>query len=115
RSIIGRFLEHTRVYYFLNGGKDEIYAGSADLMERNLLRRVETAFPVESNKLKDRMKAELEIYMKDNTQAWILQPDGSYVRAQPGPDDEPVTAQSWLLERLAASSGTANGGAVSGA
>ena len=115
RSIIGRFLEHTRVYYFLNGGKDEIYAGSADLMERNLLRRVETAFPVEANKLKERMKAELEIYMKDNTQAWILQPDGSYVRAQPGPDDEPVTAQSWLLERLAASSGTANGSAVSGA
>jgi len=115
RSIIGRFLEHTRVYYFLNGGKDEIYAGSADLMERNLLRRVETAFPVEANKLKERMKAELEIYMKDNTQAWILQPDGSYVRAQPGPDDESVTAQSWLLERLAASSGTANGGAVSGA
>ena len=106
RSIIGRFLEHTRVYYFLNGGSDEIYAGSADLMERNLLRRVETAFPVETNKIKERMKEELDIYVKDNTQAWILQTDGSYVRAQPGPDDETISAQSWLLDKLAASSGT---------
>ncbi len=106
RSIIGRFLEHTRVYYFLNGGNDEIYAGSADLMERNLLRRVETAFPVETNKIKERMKEELEIYVKDNTQAWVLQTDGSYVRAQPGPDDETISAQSWLLDKLAASSGT---------
>ncbi|WP_414716227.1 MULTISPECIES: polyphosphate kinase 1 [unclassified Thalassolituus] len=106
RSIIGRFLEHTRVYYFLNGGSDEIYAGSADLMERNLLRRVETAFPVETNKIKERMKEELEIYVRDNTQAWILQTDGSYVRAQPGPDDETISAQSWLLDKLAASSGT---------
>ena len=53
----------------LNGGSDEIYAGSADLMERNLLRRVETAFPVETNKIKERMKEELEIYVRDNTQA----------------------------------------------
>ena len=106
RSIIGRFLEHTRVYYFRNGGNDEIYAASADLMERNLLRRVETAFPVESNKLKERMKEELEIFMRDNTQAWVLQPDGSYVRVQPGPDQEVISAQNWLLERLAASSGT---------
>ncbi len=110
RSIIGRFLEHTRVYYFLNGGSDEIYAGSADLMERNLLRRVETAFPVETNKIKERMKEELEIYVKDNTQAWILQTDGSYVRAQPGPDDETISAQSWLLDKLAASSGTPSAG-----
>ena len=110
RSIIGRFLEHTRVYYFLNGGNDEIYAGSADLMERNLLRRVETAFPVETNKIKERMKEELEIYVKDNTQAWILQTDGSYVRAQPGPDDETISAQSWLLDKLAASSGTPSAG-----
>ena len=106
RSIIGRFLEHPRVYYFLNGGNDEIYAGSADLMERNLLRRVETAFPVETNKIKERMKEELEVYVQDNTQAWILQTDGSYVRAQPGPDDEVISAQSWLLDKLAASSGT---------
>ncbi|WP_300432057.1 polyphosphate kinase 1 [uncultured Thalassolituus sp.] len=107
RSIIGRFLEHTRVFYFLNDGKDEIYAASADLMERNLLRRVETAFPIESNKLKERMKEELEICMKDNTQAWILQSDGSYVRQQPAEGEEPLSAQNWLLDRLAASSGAA--------
>ena len=103
RSIIGRFLEHSRVYYFLNDGNDEIYAGSADLMERNLLNRVETAFPIENTKLKERMKAELEIFMRDNTQAWILQTDGSYVRIQAGPDDEQVSAQNVLLETLAAS------------
>lgn len=105
RSVIGRFLEHSRVYYFLNNGKDEIYAASADLMERNLLNRVETAFPIENNKLKERMKSELEVYMLDNCQAWILQQDGSYVRAQPAADQELVKAQSILLETLAASAG----------
>lgn len=104
RSIVGRFLEHTRVYYFFNNGKDEIYAGSADMMERNLLHRVETAFPIENNKLKERMKNELEVYMQDNFQAWDLQPDGSYVRAQPGKNADIIKAQSLLLETLAASS-----------
>lgn len=103
RSIIGRFLEHTRVYYFLNGGKDEIYAGSADLMERNLLRRVETAFPVENPKLKERMKTELESYTLDNSQAWILQTDGTYVRRTPQEGEPIIRAQTMLLETLAAS------------
>jgi polyphosphate kinase len=101
RSIIGRFLEHTRVYYFQNGGKDEIYAASADLMERNLLNRVETCFPIESNKLKERMKSELAVYMEDNCQAWDLQSDGSYVRCQPGKGEEAIKAQAILLEKLA--------------
>ncbi len=104
RSIVGRFLEHTRVYYFFNNGKDEIYAGSADMMERNLLHRVETAFPIENNKLKERMKNELEVYMQDNCQAWDLQPDGTYVRAQPGKNEDIIKAQSLLLETMAASS-----------
>jgi polyphosphate kinase len=103
RSIIGRSLEHTRVFYFLNDGNDEIYAASADLMERNLLRRVETAFPIEFPKLKERMKDELEIYMLDNCQAWDLQPDGTYVRAQPGANEPMIKAQAVLLEKLAAS------------
>ena len=103
RSIIGRFLEHTRVYYFHNNGKDEIYAGSADLMERNLLRRVETAFPIESNKLKERMKSELEAYMLDSDQAWELQCDGSYIRVSVSEGVEPLKAQHILLENLAAS------------
>ncbi|ASP38129.1 polyphosphate kinase 1 [Bacterioplanes sanyensis] len=102
-SIIGRFLEHTRVYYFHNNGKDEIYAGSADLMERNLLRRVETAFPVDNSKLRERMKAELEVYMRDNTQAWVLQPDGQYLRQTPQEGDDVISGQSWLIEKLATS------------
>lgn len=101
RSIIGRFLEHTRVYHFHNNGKDEIYAGSADLMERNLLNRVETAFPVETNRLKDRMIKELQAYMKDNSQAWVLQADGSYVRCQPADGEDVIKSQSILLETLA--------------
>jgi len=103
RSIIGRFLEHSRVYYFFNNGKDEIYAASADLMERNLLNRVETAFPIENNKLKERMKGELDVYIRDNCQAWDLQPDGTYIRARPAEGEEPVKAQTILLETLAAS------------
>ncbi len=104
RSIIGRFLEHTRVYYFLNDGKDEVYAGSADLMERNLLNRVETAFPIESNKLKERVKSELQAYMDDNSQAWILQSDGSYIRRQPAEGEDVFRAQNILIENLAAAS-----------
>ena len=72
-------------------------------MERNLLNRVETAFPIENSKLKERMKAELEIFMRDNTQSWVLQTDGSYVRVQPGPDEDAISAQNWLLDTLAAS------------
>lgn len=103
RSIIGRFLEHTRVYYFYNDGKDEIYAASADLMERNLLNRVETCFPVENNKLKERMKHELEAYLLDNTQAWVLQTDGNYVRQQAKDGEQTITAQSIMLDNLATS------------
>lgn len=104
RSIIGRFLEHTRVYYFYNNGDDQIYAASADLMERNLLNRVETAFPVETEKLKERMKKDLEYYMRDNCQAWILQSDGSYELRQPKENEEIFKAQNALLNDLAASS-----------
>ena len=70
-------------------------------MERNLLNRVETAFPVETNRLKERMKKELDAYMQDNCQAWVLQADGSYVRCQPLDGEEEVKAQSILLETLA--------------
>lgn len=104
RSIIGRFLEHSRVYCFHNNGKDEVYAGSADMMERNLLHRVETAFPIENNRLKERVLSELDSYMQDNCQAWDLQSDGSYVRAQPQEGEPMLKAQSILLERLASSS-----------
>ncbi|MCE1116260.1 MULTISPECIES: polyphosphate kinase 1 [Pseudomonas] len=100
RSIIGRFLEHTRVFYFLNGGEEQIYLSSADWMERNLDKRVETCFPVEGKKLLLRVKKELEGYLTDNTQAWTLQPDGRYVRSSPTGNQNPRSAQATLLERL---------------
>ena len=100
RSVVGRFLEHTRVYYFENGGGPEVYAASADWMERNFFRRVEVAFPIEDPVLRRRVLDDLALYLADNTQAWILQPDGSYRRLQPAPDEPPVSAQQALLERL---------------
>ena len=101
RSIVGRFLEHTRVYYFHNKDDAEIFCASADLMERNLFRRVETCFPILDPKLKKRaLKEGLEIFFEDNVHAWILQNDGSYVRVIPGEDDEPYPAQEILLEAL---------------
>jgi|SRR5579871_1983663 len=81
-SVIGRFLEHARIYYFRNGGKEQVYVGSADLMPRNLNRRVEIVFPVEDPKLVRRIKDDiLEVYLSDNVNAYRMQPDGSYRRA----------------------------------
>ena len=100
RSIIGRFLEHTRIYYFHHSGEELITLSSADWMERNLFNRVETCFPVTDEKLKARVLEEgLDIYLRDNAQAWLLQPDGTYQRASCDPDNV-VAAQHWLLERL---------------
>ncbi len=94
RSIIGRFLEHSRIYYFHNNGQEEIYLGSADIMERNLDRRVEQIFPLEEPGLLRHVRdGLLEIYLRDNTCAWILQPDGSYTRLTPEPGEEPVNSQ----------------------
>ncbi|WP_263143904.1 polyphosphate kinase 1 [Pseudomonas sp. RIT-PI-AD] len=100
RSIVGRFLEHSRIYYFLNGGDEKIYLSSADWMERNLDKRVETCFPVEGKKLITRVKKELEAYLTDNTQAWVLQSDGRYQRLQPSGNQNPRNCQAGLLERL---------------
>jgi polyphosphate kinase len=80
RSIVGRFLEHSRIFYFANGGEDQVYLGSADWMPRNLLERVEVLFPIKDPMLKQRIVGEiLDAYLADNAQARILQPDGSYV------------------------------------
>ena len=100
RSIVGRFLEHSRVYYFANGGDDQLWCASADWMERNFFRRVEVAFPVERPKLKARILGDLECWLADNTNAWLLQADGRYVRLTPGAEP-PFTAQQTLLERHA--------------
>ena len=99
RSIIGRFLEHTRVYLFENNDNPEIYASSADLMDRNLFRRVEAFFPIENKKLHDRIIEDLECYLKDDSQAWILQSDGSYKQMHPV-GEQPYQAQIDILERI---------------
>lgn len=99
RSIVGRFLEHTRVYYFANQGNARIYCSSADWMNRNLFNRVEACFPIEDPALRKRIyQLGLLNYLKDNQQAWALQGDGTWVRVQ-SQQDEPVhNAQQLLLE-----------------
>ncbi len=90
RSIVGSFLEHNRIFYFHNSGDEEIYMGSADLMQRNLDRRVETMFPLEDPQLKRFVRdVLLENYLRDNVHSRVLQPDGSYVRLSPN-EGEPV-------------------------
>lgn len=100
RSIIGRFLEHTRVYYFGNGGEPDVFCSSADWMDRNLFRRVEVCFPIIQADLKQRLIDDLATYLTDNTQAWLMQADGNYLRATPGMA-APLSAQGDLLQRLA--------------
>ena len=98
-SIVGRFLEHARIYYFYNGGDEEILTGSADLMPRNLYRRVETLFPVEDPALKTALRDQiLNIHLKDNLKARRMLPDGSYERVQPKDGEPTVDSQMWLIE-----------------
>ncbi|WP_208399766.1 polyphosphate kinase 1 [Dyella sp. SG562] len=99
RSIVDRFLEHSRAYWFANNGDDELFLASADLMERNLDRRVETGFPIESKKLQQRVKKELELYLADNSSASVLQADGHYHRLAPS-GQAVRNAQAQLLERI---------------
>ncbi|MGH8458776.1 MAG: polyphosphate kinase 1, partial [Nevskiales bacterium] len=99
RSIIGRFLEHTRVFYFQNGGNPEYWCASADWMERNFFRRVESCFPIESKPLQKRLWQDLQLYLEDNAQAWALQPDGSYRRVTPPAGELPCSAQQRLMEQ----------------
>lgn len=99
-SVVGRFLEHSRIYYFCNGGNEEIYLGSADLMPRNLNRRVEVLFPLEDASLvrylRDKVLAE---YMHDNVKARIMQPDGTYIRRKKTPKEKPLNIQTYLIEQ----------------
>ena len=99
RSIIGRFLEHHRVFYFENNGNPELFCSSADWMLRNMFHRVETCFPIKHKKIRDRIFEEMELYLRDNTHAWLLQSDGNYIPTQPQKGEEPIDAQATLLER----------------
>jgi len=108
RSIVGRFLEHSRVFYFLNGStehddRSELYLASAAWMERNFFRRVEIAFPVREQTHRDRILRDLNYYLADNTQSWTLERDGSYTHCERG-DDAVRDAQASLLGRYAAGS-----------
>jgi polyphosphate kinase len=105
RSIVGRFLEHPRVWCFGEGTGAALYCSSADWMERNLFRRVEIAFPILDPVLHAQMREELALYLSDTADTWLLQPDGSYLRAREGVS-EPVSAQTTLLQRY---TGTASG------
>ena len=97
-SIIGRYLEHSRLYYFHNDGKEEMYIGSADLMTR-IDHRVEVIFPIENPEhihyLRDEM---LAVYLKDNTRARVMESDGTYTRLKPHGDDKTIDVQQWLME-----------------
>jgi polyphosphate kinase len=85
RSIVGRFLEHHRIFYFYAGGEEKVYLSSADWMDRNFFRRVELAFPVNDRRLKRRVIAEgLSVFLGDNQSAWLMQSDGHYQRRRPG-------------------------------
>jgi len=100
RSIVGRFLEHSRVFYFANGDDEELYCASADWMERNFFRRIEVGFPIGRRKHRERILADLETYLADNVNAWSLQPDGSYRRV--AADGLPrLCAQEELLAKYA--------------
>ncbi len=101
RSIVGRFLEHSRVYWFGNNGAPELYCASADWLERNLLRRVETCFPILDTDLARRIYREvLQNYLDDNLNAWELQEDGRYLKCEPAPGQPPHSAQQALMEGL---------------
>jgi polyphosphate kinase len=97
RSVVGRFLEHSRIYYFANGGNEEVILGSADLMPRNLDRRVEVMFPVEPRHLVARLKQVLDIYLEDNVAARELDAAGTYAPVGRGPDEAARDSQLTLL------------------
>ena len=98
-SIVGRYLEHSRIFYFFNGGQEQIFLGSSDLMERNLNRRIELLFPLENPEHIRYIREEvLETYLRDNQLAYQMRAGGTYQRKQPGEGDEPVNVQEWLMD-----------------
>ena len=97
-SIVDRFLEHSRIYYFENGGNPEMYMGSSDMMPRNLLARVEVLFPVKDPEMMESIRENiLKIHLADNVKARVLNPDGSYSLVQRG-DEKPLRSQKWFIQ-----------------
>jgi len=103
-SIVGRFLEHSRIFYFHNGGAEEFYIGSADWMPRNLDRRVEAVTPIEDPTVAQRLKDILDLMLSDNRHAWELHPDGSYKQRHPAEGELDRDAQTLLMEAALRSS-----------
>jgi polyphosphate kinase len=104
-SILGRFLEHSRIFYFRHGGDEKVLMGSADLMSRNLNRRIEVLFPVEDAEMVRHVREDiLESYLCDNFKARVMQPDGAYVHLSPG-EKEPIrnVQQQFILHRYLSS------------
>ncbi|MBE9169885.1 polyphosphate kinase 1 [Pleurocapsales cyanobacterium LEGE 06147] len=97
-SIIGRFLEHSRIFYFQNGGEEEVYIGSADWMTRNLSRRVEAVTPIEDSEIAKDLQEILGIMLADNRQAWELQSDGTYIQRQPEEGSQPQSSHRILMD-----------------
>lgn len=97
-SIVGRFLEHSRIFYFNNGGADEVYIGSADWMPRNLTRRVEAITPIDDPDLLQELQAIVGVMLADTRNAWELQPDGSYLQRQPAGQSAPQASQVLLMQ-----------------
>jgi polyphosphate kinase len=98
RSILGRFLEHSRIFYFKNGGNEEIYIGSADWMTRNFFNRVELMFPIYDANIKKHLRDILDYYWRDNTKSWRLNSDGSYTKLIPKDDEPAFSAQTFFVE-----------------
>ncbi|MBK6327206.1 MAG: polyphosphate kinase 1 [Chloroflexi bacterium] len=105
-SIVGRFLEHSRIYYFHNEGAPDLYVGSADLMPRNIDRRVEILFPIEDQQMRRRIvEGILEVYLKDTANAWLLRADGRYTAAASLEENKPLfNSQKWFLDGRSAAS-----------
>jgi polyphosphate kinase len=101
-SIVGRFLEHARIYYFKNGGDEEVLLGSSDMMPRNLEKRVEVLFSVPDPRIRTSVLKILEIHLKDNVKARLLLPDGTYTRVKPQPGEEIIDSQQWLIDNRGA-------------
>lgn len=99
-SVIGRFLEHSRIYYFMNGGKQRYYIGSADMMHRNLDARVEALVPVENNDLKSYIEYVLDLYLNDNRQRWIIHNDESHTKQYSSDDKYEISAQEMLMNMM---------------
>ncbi len=100
-SIVGRFLEHSRIYYFRNSGKEEYFIGSADIMKRNLEERVEVITPVEPPELQAVLREILDVQLNDHRAAWVMQPDGTYIQRRPKSRGEQRSSQEILIELAA--------------